>query len=72
MNKVFFTPGDVVKLRQDLDGGVPDMIVKSIDKIKTSGDDRPQLFGVTCYWFTMDKLYQERRFNTKDLIHKND
>lgn len=63
--KVFFTAGDVVTLRQDLPMK-PVMVVKSIDKMAPTGE-KPLLFGVTCFWFTTVLEYQEKRFNTKDL-----
>ena len=70
-NKVFFTPGDVVKVKHEIDNR-PTMIVKTIDKVtirnKEAGD-RPTLFGITCFWFSTDGKIQEARFNTKDLIH---
>lgn len=70
--KVFFKPGDVVTLRQEL-LDKPLMVVKSIDKVtirnKRDDDERPTLFGVTCFWYTTDFQLQEYRYNTKDLIH---
>lgn len=68
--KVFFTPGDIVMLKQDIPDA-PLMIVKSIDKATIKTDrEKPVLFGVTCFWFTTSLQYQENRFNTKDLKHK--
>lgn len=72
--KVFFTPGDVVTLKQDLPNK-PIMMVKSVDKTsfrddKTSfKESKPVLFGITCIWFTTTGEIQEKRFNTKDLVH---
>ena len=68
MQKVFFNPGDTVVVRQDILNR-PIMVVKSVDKIKARSDDRPQLFGITCFWFSADGIYQVQRFNTKDLEH---
>ena len=73
MEKVFFTPGDVVTLKQDIPNK-PTMIVKSVDKVTIrgrggSGEAKPTLFGITCIWFTDQMDIQEYRFNTKDLIH---
>jgi len=73
-NKVFYVPGDVVTLKQDIPNK-PIMIVKSVDKVtirnKGNGEDipKPTLFGITCFWFTSNGTYQETRFNTKDLVH---
>lgn len=72
--KVFYSPGDIVTIKQDIDNK-PLMIVKSVDKatIRRGLADRegskPTLFGITCFWFTSEGFHQETRFNTKDLIH---
>jgi uncharacterized protein YodC (DUF2158 family) len=65
--KVFFTAGDVVTLRQEIPY-VPTMIVRSVDKATVHGE-KPMLFGITCFWFTATGEFQEKRFNTKDLVH---
>jgi hypothetical protein len=65
--KIFFTAGDVVTLRQNLPMK-PTMVVKSVDKMQAQGE-KPMLFGITCFWFTTELEYQEKRFNTKDLLH---
>ncbi len=73
-DKVFFTPGDVVTLKQDLPNK-PIMLVKTVDKTSfrdsdsSFKDNKPILFGITCLWFTATQEIQEKRFNTKDLIH---
>jgi hypothetical protein len=64
--KVFFTAGDVVELRQDI-SNKPTMVVKSVDKGGLAGE-KPMLWGITCFWFTSTMEYQEKRFNTKDLV----
>ena len=68
--KIFFTAGDVVTLRQHI-ANVPTMIVKTIDKVAAHGE-KPLLFGITCFWFTDTMEFQEKRFNTKDLVHVED
>ena len=65
--KIFFTAGDIVTLRQNIPN-VPKMIVKTIDKVASHGE-KPLLFGITCFWFTEIGEFQEKRFNTKDLVH---
>lgn len=73
-DKVFFTPGEVVTLKQKI-ANTPEMIVKTVDKTSFRDSDsqfkenKPILFGITCFWFTDSMEYQEKRFNTKDLIH---
>ncbi len=64
--KVFFNPGDVVEIRQDIKFKPP-MVVKSVDKATIRADQRNVLFGIRCFWFTEQMEYQEKIFNTKDL-----
>ena len=64
---IFFSPGDVVMLKQDI-AYKPLMIVKSIDKISET-HEKPKLIGITCQWFNISMELQTARFSTKDLIH---
>jgi len=70
--RIYFTPGDVVLLKQDIPNK-PSMVVKSIDKaeMRTAGA-KPVFLGVTCFWFTDSMEFQLQRFNTKDLVHKDE
>jgi len=71
---VYFQPGEVVKLKQDIPN-IPEMIVKSVPKMKQAADPKKDsklqrksiLLGVKCFWFTDNGFYQEFTFNTKDL-----
>ena len=67
-NKIFFTPGDIVTLRQELPNK-PTMIVHRIEKVllRGKGDDSA-LKGIRCRWFTTSGELCEETFNTKDLI----
>ena len=65
--EVFFSPGDVVTLKQDIPFK-PVMIVKTIDRI-SEVHEKPRLVGVTCQWFNDRYELQTARFSTKDLIH---
>ncbi len=69
MDKVYFTPGNTVTLKQELPNK-PVMIVKS-KETKTIRDTRESthFIGIKCFWFTREGAYQEQIFNTKDLIH---
>ena len=67
---VFFAPGDVVTLKQDIPNK-PKMIVKSVDRVSDT-HEKPRLIGITCQWFTPDLYLQTARFSTKDLIHVTD
>lgn len=66
-DKVYFSPGQRVILRQEIDNR-PVMIVyrveRNIIKNKDGGD---LLRGIKCRWFTKDGFLQEAVFSTKDL-----
>lgn len=68
-DKVYFLPGDLVQLRQDLPNKPTMIVVKketSIFKNRQSEDNI--LKGIKCRWFTKDGMLQEAIYNTKDLI----
>jgi len=62
-----FMPGEVVKVK-DLDS--PEMKVVRLvvlrDFIKKQQPNK--LYGVECFWFTVNNEYQKAIFNTKDLF----
>lgn len=70
-NKIYFLPGDVVTLKQDIPNK-PVMIVvkKETMTFRPSKDeDKSEYFkGIKCRWFSNDKILQEGIFNTKDLV----
>jgi hypothetical protein len=68
--KVYFTPGDVVVIKQEVPNK-PIMVVGSVDKavVRSGEGSKTTLFGISCFWFTTEGAIQEHRFNTKDLIH---
>lgn len=65
--KVYFAPGQVVKLRQPI-ANKPLMVVQKVERnmIRTNGKDL--LKGVKVRWFTDNGFLQEAVFSTKDLI----
>lgn len=67
-NKIYFLPGDLVTLKQDIPNK-PVMIVikkeKSILRNKMTDDNI--LKGIKCRWFTTTGALQESIWNTKDL-----
>ena len=70
---VYFNPGDVVQLKQDIPNKPTMIVVKketSLFKHDSKGleDKRPILKGIRCRWFTSTGELQENVFNTKDLI----
>lgn len=69
MAMVYFTPGDEVMVRQALPTK-PIMVVREVKKVKIRAEeDKGQLLGILCYWFTEHGLIQEFLFNSKDLLH---
>lgn len=72
-DKIFFMPGDVVTLKQD----IPDKPIMLVIKKETtifkhlSSDKEPVLKGIKCRWFTKDHKLQEAVWNTKDLLKIN-
>ena len=69
MNKVFFTPGDIVTIKHDISNR-PTMLVKGKEtKTIRGNDDATHFKGIRCFWFTVDGKYEEETFSTKDLVH---
>lgn len=66
--KIFFAPGDVVQIKQDIPNK-PKMVVLKIERSLIKRDSQsPYLRGLKCRWFTTDGRIQEAVFSTKDLI----
>lgn len=69
--KVFYLPGEVVTLRQDIPYK-PKMIVvkKETMTFKPSKDEKRDdyFIGIRCRWFSTEGVLQEAVFNTKDLL----
>lgn len=67
--KIFFTPGMVVQLKQDIPNK-PLMVVvrKETSMFKHSLENKDNsLKGIRCMWFTENGDIREYTFNTKDL-----
>lgn len=70
---VYFNPGDVVQLKQDIPNKPTMIVVKKETSLfkhdsKRLEDKRPVLKGIRCRWFTSTGELQESVWNTKDLI----
>lgn len=69
--KVFYLPGEVVTLRQDIPYK-PKMIVvkKETMTFRSSKDEKRDdyFIGIRCRWFSTEGVLQEAVFNTKDLL----
>lgn len=69
---IFFNPGDIVQLKQNIPNKPKMVVIKKVTSIfkhdpKKLEDKKGPLRGIKCMWFTTDGLYQENTFNTKDL-----
>lgn len=66
--KIYFAPGDVVTLRQDLPNK-PTMLVVRKKTLTIKGEEAGKfLQGIVCRWFTSDGHLEENIFSTKDLV----
>lgn len=66
--KVYFQPGDVCEMKQDIPNK-PLMVVTKIERSIIRNDNgKDYLRGVKCRWFTKDGYLQEAVFSTKDLV----
>ena len=69
-DNIYFNPGDIVELKQDIPYKPKMVVIKkvtSIFKHDKKEDKKAVLLGIKCMWFTKDGLYQENIFNTKDI-----
>lgn len=67
-DKIFFVPGDVVTLKQDIPNKPTMVVIKKVTSIlKHKESNEGILRGIKCRWFTNDGTLQEDIFNTKDL-----
>lgn len=71
-NNIYFNPGDLVQLRQDLPNKPVMIVVRKETSIFKHDSKRPDrksvLIGIKCRWFTTEGALQEAIFSTKDLI----
>ena len=68
-DKIYFSPGDLVTLKQDIPNK-PTMIVvkKELSLLKNRISEDNVLKGIKCRWFNADGSLSEAIWNTKDLI----
>lgn len=67
IDKIFFTPGDLVTIKHDLPMK-PIMLVKGKETKTIRGVEKDHFIGIKCFWFSTDLIYQEEIFSTKDLV----
>lgn len=71
LNKVFYTPGDIVTIKHNIPNK-PVMLVKGKETkmiLDRSDKSANHFVGIKCFWFTEAGMYQEQIFSTKDLVH---
>lgn len=70
--KIYFMPGDVVTLKQDIPNKPIMIVVKketmTIRYKDTSNTTEDYFKGIRCRWFTNNGMLQEAVYNTKDLV----
>lgn len=66
--KMFFRPGDIVTLRQDISNKPKMVVVRKETTLFKDSYQSTQLRGIRCRWFTTTGELQEATWNTKDLI----
>lgn len=68
----YLSEGDIVELNKDLPNK-PTMMVHQVKKKQTNNSSPFNILeGIVCIWFTVDGYLQEKMFNSKDLIPKED
>ena len=74
-NRVFFNPGEIVKLRHSQLDNIPNMYV--VEKVtrtivnKENNSNDVAFIGIKCRWFDKNSCLREAIFSTKDLLHVN-
>jgi uncharacterized protein YodC (DUF2158 family) len=67
-DKIYFSPGQIVTLRQDIPNK-PKMLVYRVERSIIRNEDKNALLkGVKVRWFTENGFLQEAVFSTKDLV----
>ncbi len=71
-DKIYFLPGDLVTLKQELPNKPIMLVVKKETltfRPEKDKEEKEDFFkGIRCRWFTTTQELQESVFNTKDLI----
>lgn len=70
-NNIYFNPGQIVQLKQNIPNKPKMIVVKKETSLfkhdQKKEDKRPILIGIRCRWFTTTGAMQEAVFNTKDI-----
>ena len=73
-NNIYFNPGQIVQLKQDIPNKPRMIVVKKETSVfkhdsKRLNDKKPILIGIKCRWFTTTGELQEATFSTMDLFN---
>jgi hypothetical protein len=69
-NKIYFNPGDKVKVRHFEDAPIMYVIEKVTKNLAKHASDNESIFiGIKTRWFDKENRLQEAIFSTKDLEH---
>lgn len=72
IEKTFFKPGDIVKLKHEQLNSPVMYVVEKVTKTFKHNNELTNIFkGIRCRWFDVNMVLQEAVFSTKDLIHFN-
>lgn len=66
-DKIFFKPGDLVTLRQDIPNKPTMIVVRKETNFIPDKYKETQLRGIRCRWFSSNGVLQEATWSTKDL-----
>lgn len=70
--KIYFNPGDIVKVRHEQLENVPVMyVLEKITRNLTTKDGMSDnvFLGIKCRYFDKNQVLREAIFSTKDLVH---
>lgn len=70
-DKIFFQPGDLVTLKQELPNKPVMLVVRKEVNVFKDQPSGISLKGIRCRWFTSTGEIQEAIFSTKDLTLTN-
>lgn len=71
-DKVFYNPGDIVRVRHEKLENVPVMyVIEKVTRTITNKDATPEtvFLGMKCRWFDNNGVLRDAIFSSKDLEH---
>ncbi len=72
-DRIFYNPGEIVKVRHDKLANIPIMyVVEKVTRTFSNKTEKPNetaFLGIKCRWFDKNGALCEAIFSTKDLEH---